>query len=134
MNKEWLWVDASTAAALAAAEDKTCEELRVGHGYLSVPQFVQQLGADELKIVVFKNRTTALVQRAECAEGIVVNILTVKGDLKRCEESIKYLEDAAREIGANLIVSVGHAGWARIMKRNGYDIHPRLLMRKVLND
>lgn len=132
MSKDWLWVDASTAAALAAAKDETCEQLRAGHGYLSILQFVEQLGASELKIVVFKNRTTALVQRAECAEGVVVNILTVKGDLKRCEESIKYLEDAAREIGATLIVSVGHAGWAKIMQRNGYEIHPRLLMRKLL--
>jgi hypothetical protein len=134
MSKEWLWVDPSTAAALAAKGDPTAEVLRKGHGFLGPEQFVSLLGASELRIIIFKNRTAALVTCGPCAEGVVLNILTVQGDIHSCEDSIKYLEQAAREAGADLIVSVGHPGWARVMKRQGYDIHPRLLMRKVLND
>lgn len=132
MPKEWLWVDPSTAAGLAATKDDTCEKLRIGHGFLDVAQFVKMLGSNELRIIVFKNRSAALVTCGESLGGIVLNILTVQGDIKSCEESIQYLETAAREAGANLIISVGSPGWARVMKRNGYDIHTRLLMRKEL--
>lgn len=132
--KEWLWVDASTAAALAAAKDATTETLRKGHGFLELEQFVSLLGANELRIIIFKNKSAALVTSGKCSEGIVLNILTVQGDIDTCEASIKYLEEAAKEAGANLIVSVGHPGWARVMKRQGWDIFPRLLMRKVIND
>lgn len=132
MSKEWLWVDPSTAAALAAKKDDVAETLRHGHGFLGLEQFVSMLGSSELRIIVFKNHTAALVTCGKCAEGVVLNILTVQGDIKRCEESIKYLEDAAKEADADLIISVGHMGWAKVMKRQGYEIHPRLLMRKKL--
>lgn len=132
MDKEWLWVDASTAAALALKQDVTLEILRKGYGYLGPEQFAQQLGANDLRIIIFKNKSVALTQIVSYADGLVMNILTVKGDMRHCEEAIKYLELAAKEVGANLIVSVGHAGWARVMKRQGYEIEPRLLMRKVL--
>jgi hypothetical protein len=132
--KEWIWVDASTAAALAAKKDAIAETLRKGHGFLGLEQFVSLLGSNELRIIVFRNHTAALVTSGPCAEGVVLNILTVQGDIDRCEESIKYLELAAKEAGADLIISVGHPGWSRVMKRQGWDVHPRLLMRKVLND
>lgn len=132
MPKEWLWVEPSTAAALAAAQDATVEILRKGHGFLGLEQFVELLGSGELRIIVFKNHSAALVTSGKCAEGVVLNILTVQGSIDTCEEAIKYLESAAKEAGANLIVSVGHPGWARVVKRCGWDIHPRLLMRKVL--
>jgi hypothetical protein len=134
MSKEWLWVDPSTAAALAAAKDATSETLRKGHGFLDLEQFVALLGSKELQIIVFKNRTSALVTCGQCAEGVVLNILTVQGTLETCEQALKYLEEAAREAGADLIISVGMPGWARVMKRNGYDIHTRLFMRKSLHD
>lgn len=126
-------MEPSTAAALAAAKDEHTEALRIGHGFLDLSQYVSLLGSAELRIIVFKNKTAALLTSGQCAEGTVLNILTVQGDLKRCEESIKLLEKAAREAGADLLISVGYPGWSKIMKRQGWDIHPRLLMRKVLN-
>jgi hypothetical protein len=132
MEKEWLWVDASTAAALAAKRDATIEILRKGYGYLGREQFVTQLGASDLRIIIFKNRSSALVQLVPYEDGVVLNILTVNGSLETCEKAIEYLEQAAREAGANLVVSIGHAGWARIMQKHGYQTEKRLLMRKVL--
>jgi hypothetical protein len=132
--KPFIWVSAAIAAELAIAGDASLEILRKGHGFLDKQQFASLLGAGELKIIAFRNRTSALVTCGKCAEGIVLNILTVQGDIKGCEASIPLLEQAAKEVGANLIISVGHPGWERVMKRQGYRTEKRLLMRKVLND
>lgn len=132
--KEWLWVNATTAAELAANSDPAMEMLRNGHGYLEQKQFVSLLAAGELRVIAFRNRTAALVTCGKCVEGVALNILTVTGDIDRCEKAIPLLELAAKEINANLIVSVGHPGWEKIMKRQGYQTEKRLLMRKVLND
>jgi hypothetical protein len=132
MIKKWLWVDASTAAALAAKRDATLEILRKGYGYLGPEQFVIQLGSNDLRIIIFKNRAAALVQLVPYTDGVVCNILTVHGNIKSCDNAIEWIEQAAKEAGANLLVSIGHAGWERIMKKHGYEIEKRLLMRKVL--
>lgn len=134
MDTDWLWIDPSTAAALAAKRDASMEILRKGHGFLGLEQFVSLLGTNELRVIIFKNKSAALVTLGPCAEGVVLNILTVKGDIQGCEQAIKYIESAAREAGADLIISVGSMGWSRVMKRQGYEVHPRLLMRKVIND
>src|SRR6187455_1875831 len=94
MDKDWLWVDASTAAALAAKNDATVEILRKGYGYLGPEQFVAQLGANSLRIIIFKNRATALVQLVPYQDGIVCNILTVHGSIETCDAAIEWLEQA----------------------------------------
>lgn len=134
MKTQWLWVDAATAAELAIAGDKHLEILRTGHGLLGKQQFASLLAAGELKVIAFRNQTSALVTCGNCAEGVVLNILTVQGNIKACEAAIPLLEEAAKAAGANLIVSVGHPGWERVMKRQGYRTEKRLLMRKNLND
>lgn len=134
MDKKWMWVEPSQAADFARARDALTEALRIGHGFLDHLQFVHLLQLGELQIIAFPNKTAALVTCGDSAEGRVLNILTVQGNIKECEESIPYLEDAARETGCKLIISIGSAGWARVMKRQGYDIQKRLLMRKVLHD
>lgn len=132
MEKDWLWVDASTAAALAAKRDATLEILRKGYGYLGPEQFVAQLGSNDLRVIIFKNRASALVQLVDYEDGVVLNILTVNGNLQICDQAIEWIERAAKEAGANLIVSIGLVGWLPIMKKHGYETERRLLMRKVL--
>lgn len=132
MAKDWIWADPSTAAALAAKRDATLEILRKGYGYLGPEQFVTQLGANDLRIILFKNRACALVQLVPYQDGTVLNILTVHGDMERCENALQHLEQAAKDAGANLIVSVGHPGWEPMMKKHGYQVKRRLLMRKEL--
>jgi len=128
----WLWVPAATAVSLAESGDATLEILRKGHGFLSMQQFVPLLRESVFRIIVFKNRATALVEFVDYEDGKLLNILTVHGDLKRCDVAMEYLEQAAKEAGANMVVSIGHTGWARIMKRRGYTLEPRLYMKKVL--
>lgn len=129
---KWLWVDAATAVSLANSGDATLEILRKGHSFLNMQQFAALLGTGNFRIIVFKNRATALVELVDYENGILLNILTVHGDLRRCDVAMQYLEEAAKEAGANMVVSVGHTGWARIMKRRGYTLEPKLYMKKVL--
>jgi hypothetical protein len=117
---------------LAIDRDSTLEILRKGYGYLGVEQFAAQLENGSLKIIIFKNHATALVQIVPYENGHLLNILTVRGNIERCDLAITLLEQAAKEAGANLIVSIGHTGWLKTMKKHGYYTERKLLMRKEL--
>lgn len=134
MNKDYLWVDGTTAAMLAEKKDADMEALRNGYGYLDVEAFARRLLDNHFRIIIFKNRTAALIEIAETKDGKLLNILTVLGNLKSCEQSLEWLEVAAQEIDVKVIVSIGHIGWLPMMKRRGYYTEPKLLMRKRLDD
>lgn len=132
-QKQWLWVSPANAAELARNQDPAMEMMRIGHGYLDQTTFARLLSEGELRVIAFENRTAALVTIGKCVEGVALNILTVIGTLDRCSEAIPLLEKAAREVNANLVVSIGHPGWQKIMMKHGYQTEKRLLMRKVLS-
>lgn len=127
-----IWVDAERAAAAALGGDVVAEQLRAGHGYLDQQQFAHLLQSGEFQIIVFKNDAAALVAGSDCADGRILNILTVRGDLKTCEEALPLLENAARDAGYNVLVSTGHLGWKEMVEKQGYTTKKLLLMRKVL--
>lgn len=130
--REYLWVDADNAARLAREGETRMEQLRLGHGMLTSEQFVKFLASGELRVIVFKSTAACLVTLGESVEGVVLNILTVNGDMKSCEAAMPHLETAAREAGAVLIISVGAVGWGRVLARQGYTSEKRLIMRKEL--
>jgi hypothetical protein len=127
------WLDREAAAAFAAARDVTTEALRKGQGLLQLDEFVRHLTSGEIEIILFENRCAALVSLGKSLEGNLLNILTVSGKLKDCERAIELLEAAAREIGVESIVSVGHRGWSKVMRRQGYRVEERLYMHKRLS-
>jgi hypothetical protein len=127
-----MWVNALEASALAKARDATLEILRKGYGYLGIDQFIERLAFESLRIIIFRNRASALVEFVDYENGKLLNILTVHGDIDRCDVAIGLLEAAAKEAGANLVVSIGHMGWKNIMQKHGYYTEKKLLMRKEL--
>lgn len=129
---EAIWVDADMAASAALGGDAVTEQLRAGHGYLDQQQFANLLRSGDFQIIVFRNNAAALVAGSDCAEGRILNILTVRGDLKTCEEALPLLEGAARDAGYNVLVSTGHLGWKEMVEKQGYTTKKLLLMRKVL--
>lgn len=128
----YAWVEPEVAAAAARAKDATAEALLTGHGLLDREEFVRLLSTGEIEIIIFRNQCAALVTWGQSAEGKLLNILTSSGEINACAVALDYLEQAAKDSGAKVIASVGHPGWARIMKQKGYDLKPRLFMRKVL--
>lgn len=128
----YAWLDSETAARFAAAKDETTEALRKGQGLLQLDEFVRHLSTSEIEIIIFQNKCAALVSLGQSVEGNLLNILTVCGTIKDCERAIDLLEQAAKEAGATSIVSVGHRGWAKLMRRKGYRVEERLFMHKRL--
>ena len=134
MDRYWLWVDAHTAAYLAESKDVAMEAMRNGYGFLDTEDFAKRLLDGSFKVIAFKNKTAALIEMVNTKDGKLLNILTVYGNLKGCEQALDWLEAAAKNIGVDSIVSIGHPGWLPMMKRKGYYTEPKLLMRKNLND
>lgn len=127
-----IWVDAKMAEAAALGGDAITEQLRTGHGYLNRLQFANLLRSGKFQIIVFRNNAAALVAGSDCEDGRILNILTVRGNLKTCEAALPLLEEAAKNAGYNVLVSTGHLGWCEMMERHGYTTKKLLLMRKVL--
>src|SRR5678809_218592 len=132
IRKPWLWVDPQVASEFAEARDQSLEALRHGQGLLTPSEFIRHLKSGEMRVMAFINNCYALVSIGVGVEGSLLNILTVKGKMNDCAKALDWLEDAAREAGINVIVSVGHKGWAKVMQRKGYDVKERLFMRKKL--
>lgn len=131
--KNYVWLESETAAKFAAAKDEALEALRKGQGLLRLDEFVRHLSTGEIEVIMFENKCAALVSLGKSLEGNLLNILTVSGKLKDCERAIELLESAAKEIGVNSIVSVGHKGWSKVMRRQGYNVEERLYMHKRLS-
>lgn len=126
----YCWLDPDKLQLVSAT--KLLDALVRGYGCLTPKQFAEALQTGDLRVIFFSNNCAALVSLGHAADGKVMNIQTVAGDIDSCSDAIPILEQAARDIGANVITSVGYAGWARVMRKHGYIIQPRLFMRKVL--
>lgn len=110
------------------------ERLRRGHGILSASQFHEALTSGDIEVWQLPNDCYALMQWGMSAEGKTLNILTSVGRMADADEAFLAIERGARANGAAVIMSVGAPGWTRKAMQHGYDVSPRILMTKVLND
>lgn len=108
------------------------EQLRIGHGILSVPQFQEGLKNGDLEAWVVGPECYVLVAWGTSIHGSTLNILTAVGDMAYSDECMRTIEKYARAKGAGMIISVGEIGWMRVAQRHGYDTRTCLLMKKVL--
>lgn len=108
------------------------EALRIGHNLLSIEQYAAMLMSGDLEILMIPYGAI-LVDWGDCAEGKVMNILTVTGNITdNVRVSIGSFEEAARERGAKVILSLGRTAYAKILEPFGYLITHKVLMRKEL--
>lgn len=108
------------------------EALRLGHNLLSIEQYAALLMSGDLEILMIPYGAI-LVDWGECADGKVMNILTVTGNITdNVSLSVQAFEGAARERGAKVILSLGRTAYAKILEPYGYQITYKVLMRKDL--
>lgn len=122
------------AAALADAAHPTLEKLRLGHNLLSREQLAFALRTGDIEMLVVENDCSALVAWSDCKEGRTLSILTVDASTDTAAPALQMLECAARASGARAVMSVGHAGWTRVMRNEGYTVQKCVFMKKVFND
>jgi hypothetical protein len=108
------------------------EALRVGHGLLSVQQFVDALRAGDMEVYSLPNNCYALMQYGYSEQGRVANILTTVGSMEHAREALRSIEMIAKRNGADVIMSVGHPGWTKLVASEGYTVTRRILMEKTL--
>lgn len=128
----WKWLSSAAATALARAQHPTLEQLRIGHNLLSHEQFCEELKKGYIEVLALPHDGAVLVNWGESRFGKVFNILTVCGLIENFEESYDAVEDAAREAGAAVIMSVGRAAYKKLMQVRGYEVDPCIFMKKVL--
>jgi hypothetical protein len=122
------------AARAANQLDPRMEKLRLGHSMLTPEQFCEALFKQDIIVLALPNDCAVLMQWGECKEGRAFNILTVIGNIAHFEAAYSALEEAAIASGADLIVSVGRAGYSKMMQAQGYEVSKCILMKKVLHD
>lgn len=129
---DFYFLTASAAAKSASRGYPVMEQLRQGHGVLSPMQFVSELHAGNIEVLALPNECFVLVCWGTCAEGNVMNILTTVGSMEHASHAITCYEEAARSRKADVVMSVGHPGWSKLVKQHGYEVTTRILMKKVL--
>jgi hypothetical protein len=110
------------------------ERLRTGHSLLSPAQFAAALYASDLEVLLFENECAVLCSWGYMRYGYTCSILTVHCNTEQAEYLLPLLETAVRTRGGKAMISVGHAGWSRLVKRHGFIVKPCVFMEKVLTD
>lgn len=128
----YVWLGPLVAAAYARTAHPKTERLRKGHSLLTVEQFADALAERHLEILLFSNECAALCSWSEMRYGLTCSIMTVDCNTEQADYLLPMVEAAVRERGGKAIISVGHAGWSRLVKRQGFIVKPCVFMEKVL--
>lgn len=129
----FVWLTPKVAAEAALDRQTITERLRQGHGLLSYSAYVEALAKGQIEIVLLPNACAALCAFANTADGYTLNVLTITGTLETAAQAICALEEAAKQLRVDAIISIGHPGWKPTVEALGYTAIPRLFMKKVLS-
>jgi hypothetical protein len=126
------WFPALFSHTAALQGTTETEAMRKGQGLLSKEQFAEALRVGEIEILGLPNECYALITWGFSDHGKMMTILTVCAKMEHCAEALAALESAAVDREAKVIISIGHAGWRRLVQAQGFETWPLLGMKKVL--
>ena len=120
-----------SADSKAKTADELIDVFCAGYGFATRDQLIQLLN-DGIYEIWRARDIYALVEFVYTRFGKTLNVLTVTGARDDWQVGIEALEVIARKNDAKLIYSVGHLGWEKAMRANGYKTERVLRMSKVL--